>query len=405
MNAAKRSTATTEPGYNAGRSVAIVGGGIGGLTAALALARQGADVTVYEQAPAIRAVGAGIQITPNGARALHDLGLAQALDAASIAARAVVPMDGLTGRAVAQFDLKGQTPPYRFIHRAALIDALASACADTGVTIRLDARITELHPDGSFQTADGAIRPDLIVGADGVKSVVRGQINRATEPFFTGQVAWRAVIDQPGADPVARIWMLPDRHMVTYPLPGGRMNVVAVQARTQWAKEGWNHTDDPGNLRAAFANASWDIKGILGAVTETKLWGLFRHPVAENWWQGSIAILGDAAHPTLPFLAQGANLAIEDAYVLARALNADAELGAGLASYQSARRARVVRAIAAANANARNYHLSGVQRHVAHAGLRVLGRVAPGAFMNRMGWLYDHDVTALSVTSCGPPDR
>lgn len=394
MNAVKRSTATTEPGHNAGRKVAIIGGGIGGLTAAVGFARQGADVTVYEQAPALTEVGAGIQITPNGARALHDLGLAQALDANSVHAQAVVPMDGLTGRAVARFDLTGQTPPYRFIHRAALIDLLARACADTGVTIRLDARISELHPDGSFETADDLVRPDLTIGADGVKSVVRGQINRATEPFFTGQVAWRAVIAQPNADPVARIWMLPDRHMVTYPLPGGMMNIVAVQARRQWAKEGWHHTDDPGNLRAAFADAGWEIKGLLGAVTETNLWGLFRHPVAENWWQGSIALLGDAAHPTLPFLAQGANLAIEDAYVLPRSLNAHAELGAGLDAYQIARRARVVRAIAAANANARNYHLSGVQRHVAHAGLRILSRVAPGAFMNRLGWLYDHDVTA-----------
>ncbi|WP_439155252.1 FAD-dependent oxidoreductase [Yoonia sp.] len=394
MNAAKRSTATTEPGCNADRKIAIIGGGIGGLTAALALARQGAEVTVYEQAPTITAVGAGIQITPNGARALHDLGLAQALDDASIRAQAVVPMDGLTGRQVARFGLAGQAPPYRFIHRAALIDLLASACADAGVTITLDARISELHPDGSFQTAEGLVRPDLTIGADGVKSVVRGQINRDAEPFFTGQVAWRAIVKQPDAEAVARIWMLPDRHMVTYPLPGGMMNVVAVQARSQWASEGWHHTDEPGNLRAAFANASWDIKGILGAVEDTNLWGLFRHPVAENWWQGSIAILGDAAHPTLPFLAQGANLAIEDAYVLARSLNAAAQLGTGLDAYQTARRGRVVRAIGAANANARNYHLSGVQRHVAHTGLRVLGRVAPTVFMNRLRWLYGHDVTA-----------
>ncbi|MBE0412836.1 FAD-dependent monooxygenase [Yoonia sp.] len=393
MNAAKRSTARLETGHNAGRSVGIVGGGIGGLMAALAFARQGATVRVYEQAPALMAVGAGLQITPNGARALHDLGLAAALDAASLTAQAVVPMDGLTGRPVARFDLSHQIPPYRFIHRAALIDVLAAACADAGVTIRLDAQIRELHPDGSFQAADGPVRPDLTIGADGVKSVVRGQITRATEPFFTGQVAWRAIIKQPGADPVARIWMLPDRHMVTYPLPDGMMNIVAVQARNQWAKEGWHHTDDPGNLRAAFADASWEIKGLLGAVEKTNLWGLFRHPVAENWWQGSVAILGDAAHPTLPFLAQGANLAIEDAYVLAKSCNQHADVGAALAAYQTARRARVVRAIAAANANARNYHLSGLQRHVAHTGLRVLGRVAPGAFMKRLGWLYDHDVT------------
>ena len=394
MNAAKRSTATTDPRHNAGRKVAIIGGGIGGLTAAVGFAGQGAHVTVYEQAPALTEVGAGIQITPNGARALNALGLDAALDAAGIKATAVIPMDGLTGRAVTRFDLSGQTPPYRFIHRPALIDLLARASEAAGVTIKLDARITELYPDGSFQTAEGLVRPDLTIGADGVKSVVRGLINRPSEPFFTGQVAWRAMIKQPDADPVARIWMLPDRHVVTYPLPGGYLNIVAVQARTQWAKEGWNHNDDPGNLRAAFANASWDIKGILGAVEETHLWGLFRHPVAENWWQGSIALLGDAAHPTLPFLAQGANLAIEDAYLLARSCNDHANLDEGLRAYQVARRQRVVRAIGAANANAVKYHLSGISRIVAHTGLRVIGKVAPGAFMGRLGWLYDHDVTA-----------
>ena len=391
MNGAKRSTATTDPRYNAGRDVAIIGGGIGGLTAALGFARTGANVTVHEQAPALTEVGAGIQITPNGARALQGLGVA--LDGASITAQAVMPMDGLTGRAVTRFDVSGQQPPYRFIHRAALIDLLAQACAAAGVTVRLGAQITEVRPDGSFLSGGEEVRPDLTVGGDGVRSVMRGMINRTAEPFFTGQVAWRAVIPQHDAEPVARIWMLPGRHVVTYPLPDGFLNVVAVQQRRQWAGEGWHHTDDPGNLRQAFADASWDIKGVLGAVEHCNLWGLFRHPVAEHWWAGSIAILGDAAHPTLPFLAQGANLAIEDAYVLARSCNEHAGLEDGLRAYQEARRPRVIRAIGAANANAVKYHLSGVSRSVAHLGLGVIGRVAPGAFMRRLDWLYDHDVT------------
>ena len=392
MNGAKKSIATTDPQHNAGRDLAIIGGGIGGLTAALGFARTGAHVTVYEQAPALTEVGAGIQITPNGARALQGLGVA--LDGASITAQAVVPMDGLTGRAVTQLDVSRQEPPYRFIHRAALIDLLAQGCAAAGVTVRLGAQITEIRPDGSFLNGGEEVRPDLTVGADGVRSVMRGVINRTAEPFFTGQVAWRAVIPQHDAEPVARIWMLPGRHMVTYPLPDGFLNVVAVQQRSQWAGEGWHHADDPGNLRQAFADASWDIKGVLGAVEHCNLWGLFRHPVAETWWAGSIAILGDAAHPTLPFLAQGANLAIEDAYVLARRCNEHAGLEDGLRAYQQARRPRVVRAIGAANANAVKYHLSGVSRRVAHLGLGMIGRVAPGAFMRRLEWLYDHDVTA-----------
>ncbi|MCK0094290.1 FAD-dependent monooxygenase [Yoonia sp. F2084L] len=381
-------------GTTQGRDIAIIGGGIGGLTAALAFARHNAKVTVYEQAPALTEVGAGLQITPNGARALNALGIHNDLAAAGVTAQAVVPMDVVASREITRFDLTGQTPPYRFYHRAALIDILARACEAAGVTVKLGARIADLNADGSFTAGGEVIRPAMTIGADGLHSVVRGLINKPAKPFFTGQVAWRAVIKSDKADPVARIWMAPGRHMVTYPLSGGRLNIVAVQERSQWADEGWNHADDPGNLRMAFADCGWEVKSILGEVEQVNLWGLFRHPVAEKWHAGSVAILGDAAHPTLPFLAQGANLAIEDAYVLARSCDEAASLDAGLQDYQSKRRARVVRAIEAANKNAKNYHLSGVQRSVAHTGLRVMGKFAPSAFLNRLGWLYDHDVTA-----------
>ena len=380
--------------HNQSRDIAIIGGGIGGLTAALAFAKRGANVTVYEQAPELTEVGAGLQITPNGARALNALGIDEALASAGVTAQAVVPMDAMASREITRFDLSNQNPPYRFYHRAALIDILARGCEAAGVSIMLGARIAGLEPDGSF-SADGAIvHPDVTIGADGIHSVVRALINAPTKPFFTGQVAWRAMIKTDKLDPVARIWMAPGRHMVTYPLTNGRLNIVAVQQRSQWAEEGWNHGDDPGNLRMAFADCGWEVKSILGEITEANLWGLFRHPVAENWHAGSVVILGDAAHPTLPFLAQGANLAIEDAYVLARCCDEAASLDDALRNYQARRRARVIKAIEAANKNARDYHLGGVQRSIAHAGLKALGKVAPAAFLNRLGWLYDHDVTA-----------
>ncbi|MEL6681297.1 MAG: FAD-dependent monooxygenase [Pseudomonadota bacterium] len=379
--------------HNADRDVAIVGGGIGGLTAALAFARHKANVTVYERAAALTEVGAGLQITPNGARALNALGLEAALKATGLTATAVEPMDAMTGQPVTRFDLSAQAPPYRFFHRAVLIDLLARACAAQKVRIVLGARIESVKPDGSFEIDGDRVFPDLTIGADGVRSVVRGAINNDEDPFFTGQVAWRAMIKKPDVPPVARIWMAPGRHIVTYPLQNGRLNIVAVQERKQWADEGWNHADDPGNLRAAFADTCWEIKGILGDVDVVNLWGLFRHEVARHWYQGSIAILGDAAHPTLPFLAQGANLAIEDAFVLAKCCNGHASLELGLEAYQTARAVRTTRAIKAANANARNYHLKGMPRQMAHASLRMMGNVAPDAFLKRMRWLYDHDVT------------
>ena len=380
--------------HNAHRDVAVIGGGIGGLTAALAFARTGASVTVYEQAPALTEVGAGLQLTPNAVRPLERLGVGRALAASGVAAHAVVPSDALSGRAITRFDLSRQTPPYRFFHRAVLIDILARGCAAAGVALRLGARIDDVRQDGHFSIGGETITPDLTIGADGLRSVVRPMMNKADTPFFTGQVAWRAITKVADAAPEARIWMAPGRHLVTYPIGSDRLNIVAVQERSQWADEGWHHPDDAGNLRRAFSDCAWPITGILGEVTHVNLWGLFRHPVAQHWHFGSVAILGDAAHPTLPFLAQGANLAIEDAYVLARCCDESADLASGLKTYQEMRRPRVVRAIAAANANARNYHLSGVKRHVAHLGLKTLGRVAPDAFMGRMSWLYDHDVTA-----------
>lgn len=367
--------------------VAVIGGGIGGLAAATALAHAGADVSLYEQAPGFREVGAGIQITPNGGRVLSALGLDGAAAAVSLAADAVEPIDAMSGRRIARFDLGGRMPPYRFFHRADLIDILAEAARHAGVTVHLGEQIAARS--GVLTSASGPIEAELIVGADGLHSVVRPLLNGPDAPFFTGQVAWRAVIDARGAERVARIWMAPGKHVVTYPLTHDRLNIVAVQERRDWTAEGWHRPADPAVLRHAFHDLSGRLTGLLAQVDSVMEWGLFRHPIAHSWTDGRLALLGDAAHPTLPFLAQGANLALEDAWVLARMWAAGL-----LAGYAAARRPRTQRAIAAANANAANYHLAGLRRTVAHAALRTLSRAAPGAFLGRLSWLYDHDVTA-----------
>ena len=361
--------------------IAVAGGGPAGLATALALARTGARVRLYERAPQLGEVGAGLQISPNGARALRGLGLGDRLEAIGLASRAVVPTDGLTGRAVTRFDLSKQSPPYRFVSRPALVAALADGCRAAGV---------DLHLGAEVDTA-GA---NLVVGADGIRSSLRAALNGAAAPAFTGQVAWRAVIAAEAA-PEARIWMLPGRHVVSYPLPDGRLNLVAVQERQAWAAESWSTPGDPGELQAAFADACAPLRTLLGQVTETALWGLFLHPVAARWHDDARVLVGDAAHPTLPFLAQGANLALEDAFVLARCIDADGL--AGLPRYQSARQARVTRAIAAASANAANYHLQGLRRRVALAGLSGIGRLAPDAFLRRLAWLYDYDPVSAPI--------
>ncbi len=364
------------------RTVAVVGGGIAGFATALACVKNGAEVTVFEQASEIAEVGAGLQVTPNGARVLLSLGLGDALDRAGIVARAVVPVDGVTGRGIARFDLTAQRPPYRFLHRAALIGMLHDACVARGVGVRTGRRI------GAGELPDA----DMIVGADGIRSALRSHLNGPVGPTFTGQVAWRATIvaDHP---PEARIWMMPGRHVVSYPLPGGRVNLVAVQEREGWAEEGWHHADAPENLAAAFADAAPALCALLDRVTQTHLWGLFRHDVARLWQDGRVVLVGDAAHPTLPFLAQGANLALEDAAVLSRMVQAHGP-GPGLAAFEAARKPRVRRAIAAADANARNYHLTGLRRRGAHLALAAICRIAPGAFLRRLDWLYGHDAAA-----------
>ncbi|QBX34168.1 FAD-dependent oxidoreductase [Paracoccus liaowanqingii] len=364
-----------------GRPATVIGAGIGGLTAALALARRGARVTLLERAPTIAEVGAGIQLSANAVRVFDALGLGPAVDAASLRNRAV-QLNDAQGRRVLRMDLAAHRPEARFllIHRARLIDLLARAALDAGVDLRLG--------------QDIATPPDLplVIGADGVRSTLRRALNGPETPFFTGQTAWRALLPEAAdAPPEAQVFMGPGRHLVSYPLAGGLRNLVAVVERADWQDEGWSHPGDPTDLRAAFAGFAGPVPGWLAAVDRVHLWGLFRHPVAARWHDDRRAILGDAAHPTLPFLAQGAGMAIEDAWVLAACLDAGSDQPAALARYQALRQPRVTRITDAATANARNYHFKGPMRLAAHTVLRLADRLAPGLMPGRFDWLYDHD--------------
>ncbi|QIE44656.1 monooxygenase [Pseudohalocynthiibacter aestuariivivens] len=379
-----------------GLRIAVIGGGIGGLAVARAFALREASVTVYEQANAIAEVGAGLQISPNGFSVLRALGLGDAVRDVGVQA-ATIALHDYRGSRVLQLDLGRLTQrDYWFLHRADLIDVLRRGAVAAGVNIRLESRAIQAAPGPVLRLEDGAVDADLVIGADGLHSVLRPALNGVAEPFFTGQVAWRATVPCSRGGPAeARVHMGPRRHLVSYPLRDGQMmNIVAVEERAEWTAESWSHRGDPDTLRARFADFGPDVQTILARVDTVHQWGLFRHPVARVWGQGGTALLGDAAHPTLPFMAQGACMALEDAWVLADALTMAEDMDAALADYQMRREARVRRVVEAANGNAWKYHLSfGPLRFAAHTAMRLGGALVPQRMMQQFDWIYGYDVT------------
>lgn len=381
-----------------GQTIAVVGAGVGGLAAALALARRGAVVTVFERAPALAEVGAGLQLGPNAVAVLQSLGVAERLAPQVTLPEAVELREHRRGRVVARVPL-GATArarygrPYWHVHRADLLAVLADAAHDEGVSLRLGTEVS--GPDDPVLAGSA-----VVVGADGVRSGLRAAALAGSLPRFTGHVAWRGLVPAESlppelARPAARVWMGPGRHLVSYPLRGGRLvNFVAVEERTGWAEEGWNLPGDPAALRRAFADFGGDAGALLDAVTACFLWGLFDHPTLASWTDGRLALLGDACHPMLPFLAQGAAMALEDAWVLAACLDGAETPTVGLAAYQ---RARLPRATAVQRASARNatlYHLPRLVRLPVHLGLRSASTLAPGRLLARFDWLYGANVAS-----------
>lgn len=302
----------------------------------------------------------------------------------------------------------GYPHPYMALHRADLIAMLLRAARRAGVRVRTDTRIVE-----AGQTAGGAwarsaageeFEAAVIVGADGVRSGLGRLLFGRNDPAFSGQVAWRTIVPAPrGMPSEARVHMAGGRHLVSYPLrrgagPPSVVNIVAVQETETWSAEGWHHADAPENLRAAFADAAPPVAALLERVTLVHRWGLFERQVPGLWHRGRIGLIGDAVHPTLPFLAQGANLAMEDAWVLAeclsRAAPAPEALDAAWGDFTRRRHARVLRAVRAARGNAGIYHQRpGPLRAALRLGMGLGGRLAPGLPLARFDWLYRHDVT------------
>ena len=375
--------------------ISIFGGGIAGLATATALAQRGADVTVLEQSTVLGEVGAGLQISPNGVAVLAALGLKERAAAVASVPEAVELRDMATGSVVAMLPMGRAAEqrwgrPYWQFHRADLLAVLEYGALAAGVDIQLG------HKVESIKDVDAAV----IIAADGVRSNIRAEVFGGKPATFTGQVAWRGTIPAErlpivAAKNVATVYMAPGRHLVTYPVRGGSVvNFVAVEERDNWAEEGWNFPDSPENLRKAFVGGGRDVQKILNAVEETFLWGLFDHPILPNWTKDNVAMVGDACHPMLPFLAQGAVMALEDAWVLAREIDSADDIATGLLEYERICKPRALHVQKAAVFNATAYHLpDGPIRMVAHTGLKAWSRFAPSTLLGRFDWLYGADVT------------
>ena len=390
-------------------SVAIVGGGIGGLAAALSLLHAGLDVQVYEQAPAPGEVGAGIQISPNASRLLHRLGLGPALDRTGVR-----PVGGHQrrwddGRTLQWAEL-GEAietafgAPYYHFHRADLLRALAEALP--AERVHLGHRLTSFQDQGNrveLTFANGArAAADVLVGADGIHSTVRAALFGPEQPRFTGCTAYRGLVPAErlahlGLEVAAYNWMGPGGHFVHYFVAGGRlMNFVAIKERETWTRESWTDRGEVAEALAAFEGWHPTVRAIIGAADETFLWALFDRLPLARWSVGRVTLLGDACHAMLPFMAQGAAQAIEDGATLAACLiqtGADG-IPAALARYEALRLPRATRLQEMSRANKTRYHLpDGPEQQARDASLAVRGdRTIPV-----IGWLYAHDASALPL--------
>ena len=394
----------------ASRTIFIAGAGIGGLTASLALAARGFRVVVLEKAERLEETGAGLQLSPNASHVLAGLGIKERLGSRAVVPEAISIMSARASREIARLPLgeaasTAAGAPYWVVHRADLQAALAGAVNDhPDIELRLGFQFDDVtsHVKGLtvVSRAGNARQQDLalaLIGADGVWSSVRHHLFPDVAPQFSGLIAWRGTLDstQLPREYTARrvqLWMGPSAHLVAYPISGARqINVVAI-VPGDWNRPGWSAPGDVMELRHAFDPSRWPppARMMLGAVDGWRKFALFTVPEGGKWVSGKIALLGDAVHAMLPFAAQGAGMAIEDAAVLAKVLSeapleTAPQVTAALKRYARLRRARVARVQWAARKQGRIYHMAGPMALARDLTIKALG---PHRMLARQDWIY-----------------
>ncbi len=391
--------------------IVIAGGGVGGLSAALALAKIGRASLVLERAPAFREVGAGLQLAPNACRILRDWGVLELLSEMAVVPELIRIRRGADGANLAKLSLtdaeKRWGAPYIAVHRADLLSALLARARESSlIQIRGDSILTGFIEDergvavtfreeGDYRRAAG----DALIGADGLRSMVRSKLfgEKDNAPAFTGHTAWRAVLPasglpEPMRRPISNLWLGDRAHLVHYPLRGGSVVNVVALVEDSWrggenqSADIWDNEGDRKFLLNRFKNWTREARDLIGSGETWLRWPMFDRPPIDSWSRGRAALLGDAAHPMQPYLAQGAAQAIEDARALACAFAARPDDAArALADYSSARIARASRIQQASRNQGQIYHMSGFKAFARDMVLRASGS---SRLLSRQDWIY-----------------
>lgn len=387
------------------RSVVVVGAGIGGLTTALVLARDGWQVDIYEQAHKLEPVGAGIQLAPNASRILDQLGLLPALRETAVETERLVVRNGRNGRHLGglehgAYGRKRWGGPFLVIHRGDLQMALLAAVAQNpAITLHLGRRLEDLrskpdHVKGIFSRYGDEVEVSapLMIASDGLWSKARSHVGLNAPANFSGCVAWRTVVPaaavpEPFRKHNANLWMAPGGHVVHYPVRGGsEINIVAIM-EDSWRERGWSEVGDVAWINRKFHDWHPEVRDLIGSAESWLRWSLFDRAPDPKWTRGPLALLGDAAHPMLPFLAQGAAQAIEDAAALGACLRAADDIPAALKTYESARIRRTAAVQRHSRRQMRIYHASGPIAAARDLAISMLGEHAMG---QRFDWIYGY---------------